>query len=116
MDAVMNRDDQAGWYRDRGLVMRDVKNIHLVFSQRHWQDQVIPPYRVLFRLDQLLEVRGQGSQILKVKIGADQSIFIGGVHFSKIADEIPDVGADAELVDLSNIDCDAHGSVRTAIL
>ncbi len=116
MDAVMNRDDQSGRNRDRGLMMRDVENVHIVFSQRHWQDKVIPPHGVFFRLHQLLEVWRQRSQFLKVSIGADQSIFVRGVHCPEIADEIPDVGTDAELVDLSNIDCDAHGSVRTAIL
>jgi len=56
----------------------------------------------------LNEIRRQGPEFMEVPMGTHEQVLVLSVDERQIAYEIPDVRPDAELVDPSNVDCDAH--------
>src|SRR5436190_23523835 len=97
-------------------MMRHMNDIHIVTPQRHRQRILIPPDGTAFRLQERTEVWRKLAELLVAAFRSDQQVFVYRVDRSEIPHEVPDICADAELIDLPNIDCDAHGSVQPAIL
>ena len=88
--------------------MRDMHYIHFLPAQREGHGDVMPPAAFFFRLIELFEICGQRSELVEVAVGADQQVLILRIDYRQIPHKIPDIGSNAELVNFSDIDRDAH--------
>ena len=93
-----------------------MNDVHPVPPQCEGQHELILPEGTPFRPEQRAEIGGKLPKFLVALFRPDQQVFVDRVDGSEIPDEIPDIGADPELINLPNVDSDAHGSVQPAIL
>ena len=92
--------------------MRHVHNVSGLTPQRKWNRDVISPEGLVVLYVELLEVFRQRSELVKIPMRSDQQILITIVERTEVAHKIPDVCADAELIDFSNIDRNSHGGIQ----
>ena len=85
-----------------------VHNVHVLASQRERNRDVMPPQCFFLGLIELLEVGRQRTEFVKVSLGAYQQVLILHIDSRKIPHEIPNIGANAEFVDFTDIDRNAH--------
>ena len=108
MNAVVNCYNQLAAWKQGRFMMRNMENIDVIPAEQCWDSPIIDPESLSLRLIQLLEIRRQWSELMQMAARAEQEIFISRVERGDIADEVPDISANAEFIDLPNIDRDSH--------
>ena len=88
--------------------MRNVQDIDPIAFQKHRHRPVVRQESVAFRLVELPEIRGKRAQFVKMALSADQPVFIPGIERGDVPDEVPDIGANPELIDLPDIYRNSH--------
>ena len=116
MDAVVDRHDQLSRDEKRAIVVWDVNHIRLLLSQRGRKNQMIAQRPGSFSLINLFEIARKWTEFVKVPIGADEQVFVLWIDQREIPDKIPDIGSYTELVNLPNVDCDAHARGAVIIM
>ena len=108
MNAVVNRDD-ASRRRQRGQhVVRRVEQIEPLAPHRERNRDLLGERIVPGAIGDGAEVLAERSRDAHVLRPRDEHIFRGLVDFRELAQQIPDVGADAEIVKLPRVDAYAH--------
>ena len=108
MHAVVHGDHQPGRREEQRLVMRHVDHIDVLAPQGEGDHDVISPELVFFRLVQLLEIGRQRAKFVKISLRSDEKILVSLIDGSEVPHEIPDVRTHSELINLADIDRDAH--------
>src|SRR5215510_15015568 len=89
-------------------MMRHMNDIHILPTKSEGNCHVMPPQGFFLGLIELFEIRRKRAQLVKVPMRANKPIFVLMVDRREIAYEIPDVGSNTELVNLADVNGDAH--------
>ena len=97
-------------------MMGNMHDVGASLPESERKREVIAPGSGAIGLRELCKVRAQWPELKEVPIGAHEKVLVLIVHLRQVTHEVPDVGSDPELVDSSDIDCDAHGATGVIIM
>ena len=116
MDAVVDGHDQLAWHEKRAVVVWNVNHVRLPLAERERKNEMVTQRTGSLSLIDLFEVRRQWPKFVKIPMRSHEQVFVLLVDQGEVSHEIPDICPDAELIDLPNVDCDAHGSDAAIIM
>ena len=108
MHAVVDGHDHFGRGEKRRLMVRYMNHIQPLPVQIDWDRDVVSPKPVFFWLVELLKIRRQRSEFVKVALRPDQEVIIKFIDSGKVPHKVPNVGAHSEFIDFADVDRDAH--------
>src|SRR6187549_352460 len=104
----MNRDDRPSTHRRRQDVMRRMKHVRLLAAQRPRHVNLLANRIVGRWFEDGPEVRAELIRYAEVGLLAEEDVLVVTIDPREVAEKVPDVGADAEIMELSGIDRDSH--------
>jgi hypothetical protein len=109
VDAVVDRHHGPAVNRRREHVVRRMEEVDVLPQQCHRDADLLADRIRDGRLDDRTEVRTRDLDPPVVLRPAQQHVLRGPVDAPQVVDQVPDVGADAKVVVLPDVDGDAHG-------
>lgn len=111
MDAVVNRDHGLRRRERRKNVMRRVEEVETLAPDREWNRDLLRDRIVRGTVRNSTKVFSERRGHAHILRSGEHYIFILPIDFGKLSEQIPNVGADTEIVKLSGVDANAHGVI-----
>jgi hypothetical protein len=108
VDAVVNRHDIGTARERRDDVVRCVKQIDAGPHQVEWDRELFGDRVVAGALDEDLEVRAERPGKRDIVEAADEDVLVAPALPRQLAHQVADVRPDPVVVQLANVNCDAH--------
>ena len=108
MDAVVNRHDRAAAHGDRQHIMRRVIHVRLLAHQHPRHVNLFADGVVVRGFEDGAEVLAKCLGHAHVRLVAEQDVLVLPIDARQMPQEVPDVGADAEIVQFSGINGHSH--------
>ena len=109
MDAIVNRHDGLRRRERRKHVVGRVKQVETFAPDREWNRDLFRDRVVRGAVRDGAKVFSERCRHAHILRSGEQHVFILPIDFGKLTEQIPDIGADAEIVKLSGVDANAHG-------
>ena len=116
VDAVVNGHHRAAVDQRRQHVVRLVEQVDALACQRHRQADLLGDRVGTRRFGDRAEIRADLPDRRAVLLAAQQHVLRLGVDPGQLEHQVPDVGADAEVVEFSGVDGDAHRTSPQRVL